>query len=236
MLVLHGWGGSLESVHPILTGLARETRILAVDLPGFGQTAAPPEPWDVGDYARWTLALIDEFELVSPSIVGHSFGGRIAIHLAAHHPERLTRLLLVDAAGIRPRRGARYYGKVYSAKAVKHLAPFLGPLGRRLQTGISERVASSDYASAGELRPTFVRVVNEDLTPLLSSIAAPTLLIWGDKDDSTPLSDGETMERLIPDAALIVFQGAGHYAYLDEPARFSVIATNFLAAPPRTVT
>jgi pimeloyl-ACP methyl ester carboxylesterase len=134
---------------------------------------------------------------------------------------------LIDAAGIRPRRTAKYYLKVYSAKTVKHLGPRLGPLGRRMQRRIAARMASSDYASAGELRPTFVKLVNEDLTELLPDIKAPTLLIWGEADDATPLADGRTMERLIPDAALIVFPGAGHYSYLDDPVRFAAIARNF---------
>jgi pimeloyl-ACP methyl ester carboxylesterase len=231
VLVLHGWGARIESVAPIVTGLSRVARVTAVDLPGFGETAGPPEPWGVGEYAQWVLALIDQLELGSVGIVGHSFGGRIAIHIGANQPERVTRLLLVDAAGVRPKRTARYYAKVYSAKTVKHLAPHLGPVGRRMQQRIAARVASSDYASAGSLRPTFVKVVNEDLSSLLPQIKAPTLLIWGENDDSTPVSDGRKMERLIDDAALIVFEGAGHYAYLDDQPRFNAIAANFFAAP-----
>jgi pimeloyl-ACP methyl ester carboxylesterase len=231
VLVLHGWGARIESVTPIITGLSRVARVTAVDLPGFGETAGPPEPWGVPDYAAWVLALIDQLGLGPVGIVGHSFGGRIAIQIGANQPERVTRLLLVDTAGIRPRRGARYYAKVYSAKTVKHLAPHLGPLGRRMQQRIAARLASSDYASAGLLRPTFVKVVNLDLTPLLAQIKAPTLLIWGENDDSTPVSDGQKMQRLIGDAALIVFEGAGHYAYLDDQPRFNAIAASFFAAP-----
>jgi len=229
VVVLHGWGGRIESVAPVINALCPVASVLAVDLPGFGDTDNPPEPWGVADYARWTLALLDHFEMAAASFVGHSNGGRIAIKLAAEHPDRITRLLLVDAAGIRPKRTAKYYAKVYSAKTVKHLGPRLGPLGRRMQRRIAARVASSDYASAGALRPTFVKLVNEDLTELLPQIKAPTLLIWGENDDATPLADGQTMERLIPDAALIVFAGAGHYSYLDDPARFAAIARNFLS-------
>ncbi len=236
VLVLHGWGARIESVGPILTGLSGVARVTAVDLPGFGETADPPEPWGVGQYAQWVLALMDRLGLGSVGIIGHSFGGRIAIHIGANQPERVTRLLLVDAAGVRPKRTAKYYVKVYSAKTVKHLAPHLGALGRRMQQRIAARVASSDYASAGSLRPTFVKVVNEDLSSLLPQIKAPTLLIWGENDDSTPVSDGQKMESLIGDAALIVFKGAGHYAYLDDQPRFNAIAANFFAAAgsPRT--
>jgi len=231
VLVLHGWGAKIEAVDPIIRALSSQLTVFAVDLPGFGETALPPAPWGVADYADWTRALMDELGLERPSIVGHSNGGRIAIHLATHHPERVDKLILVDAAGIRPKRGLRYYRRVGLAKTAKHAARLLGRPGRALQRRVIARTASSDYANAGPLRPTFVKLVNEDLTPLLGQIRASTLLIWGDQDDATPLSDGQTMERLIPDAGLVVLKGAGHFSYIDQPQRFGRVAAHFLAAP-----
>jgi pimeloyl-ACP methyl ester carboxylesterase len=231
VLVLHGWGAKIEAVDPIVRGLASRLSVTAVDLPGFGETALPPAPWGVADYADWTRELMDELGLERPSIVGHSMGARIAIHLASHHPERVDKLILVDAAGIRPSRGLGYYRRVALAKAAKHAARFLGRPGRALRKRVLAATASSDYANAGPLRPTFVKLVNEDLTPLLGQIRASTLLIWGDQDDTTPLSDGQTMERLIPDAGLVILQGAGHFSYLDQPQRFGRVAAHFLAEP-----
>lgn len=231
VLVLHGWGAKIEAVDPIIRALSPQLTVFAVDLPGFGETALPPAPWGVADYADWTRALMDELGLERPNIVGHSNGGRIAIHLATHHPERVDKLILVDAAGIRPKRGLRYYRRVGMAKTAKHAARLLGRPGRALQRRVIARTASSDYANAGPLRPTFVKLVNEDLTPLLPRIRASTLLIWGDQDDATPLSDGLTMERLIPDAGLVVLKGAGHFSYIDQPQRFGRVAAHFLAAP-----
>ncbi len=231
VLVLHGWGARIEAVQPIISGLSPQLTVYAVDLPGFGETALPPAAWGVTDYADWTRALMDELGLARPSIVGHSNGGRVAIHLASHHPERVDKLILVDSAGIRPKRGMRYHRRVAMAKTAKHAARLLGAPGRALQKRVLARTASSDYANAGPLRPTFVKLVNEDLTPLLSQIRASTLLIWGDGDDATPLSDGQTMERMIPDAGLVVLAGAGHFSYLDQPQRFARVAAHFLAAP-----
>jgi pimeloyl-ACP methyl ester carboxylesterase len=231
VLVLHGWGAKIEAVDPIIRALSPQLAVFAVDLPGFGETALPPAPWGVADYADWTRALMDELGLKRPNIVGHSNGGRIAIHLATHHPERVDKLILVDAAGIRPKRGLRYYRRVGMAKTAKQAARLLGRPGRALQRRVIARTASSDYANAGPLRPTFVKLVNEDLTPLLPRIRASTLLIWGDQDDATPLSDGLTMERLIPDAGLVVLKGAGHFSYIDQPQRFGRVAAHFLAAP-----
>jgi pimeloyl-ACP methyl ester carboxylesterase len=231
VLVLHGWGARIEGVDPIIRALAPQLTVFAVDLPGFGESGMPPAAWGVSDYAEWTRALMDELGLARPSIVGHSHGGRIAIHLASHHPERVDKLILVDSAGIRPQRGLRYYRRVALAKTAKHAARLLGPAGRALQRRVHARTASSDYANAGPLRPTFVKLVNEDLTPLLSQIRASTLLIWGDQDADTPLSNGQTMERLIPDAGLVVLKGAGHFSYIDQPQRFGRVAAHFLAAP-----
>ena len=230
VLVLHGWGASIEAVQSIIAGLAPTCTVHAPDMPGFGQTGPPPQPWGVEEYSAWTRALIAALGPARLSIVGHSHGARVAIHLAAHHPELVDKLVLVDAAGIRPRRTPRWYRRVAMAKLAKHVLRRLGAPGRALAQRVVGRAASGDYAaSAPVMRPTFVRLVNADLTSLLGEIRAPTLLIWGENDDSTPLSDGQTMERLIPDAGLVVFEGAGHFAYADQPQRFTRVATHFLA-------
>jgi pimeloyl-ACP methyl ester carboxylesterase len=235
LLVLHGWGASIEAVQSIIADLADVCTVHAVDLPGFGQTGLPPRAWGVEEYSDWTRALLTTLGLSRPSIIGHSHGSRIAIHLAAHHPELVDRLVLVDAAGIRPRRTPAWYRKVAMAKVAKHILNRLGSPGRAAGRRLVGHAASSDYsASDSAMRPTFVRLVNTDLTGLLPDIRASTLLVWGDQDTDTPLSDGETMARLIPDAGLVVFQGAGHFSYADQPQRFARVARHFLADPGAT--
>src|ERR1700761_5160039 len=231
VVVLHGWGARIEAMTPILNGLAAQLTLHAVDLPGFGETGLPPRTGGVADYAEWTRSLIESLGLERPAVIAHSHGGRTAIRLATTHPELIGRLVLVDAAGIRPRRTWTYRRKVLKAKLAKHVLRGLGAPGRRAQERIAARSASSDYANAGPLRPTFVKLVNEDLTPELERVRASTLLIWGDQDDATPLAQGQLMERLIPDAGLVVLEGAGHFSYLDQAPRFNVIARHFLAAP-----
>jgi pimeloyl-ACP methyl ester carboxylesterase len=229
VLVLHGWGASIEAVGSIVSALEGACTVHAVDLPGFGQTGLPPRPWGVEDYSEWTRALLAVLDLPRVSIVGHSHGGRIALHLAAHHPELIDRLVLVDAAGIRAPRTLRWYRRVAMAKLAKHVLNRLGPGGRALGCRLVGRTASADYAATAEvLRPTFNRLVSTDITPLLSQVRASTLLIWGEEDQDTPLRDGETMQRLIPDAGLVVFEGAGHFAYADQPQRFGVVVRHFL--------
>lgn len=233
LLVLHGWGASIEAVYPIVTGLAAVARVHALDLPGFGESEPPPEPWGVEEYQTFVAAYMDAAGIARASIVGHSNGGRIAIRMAATEPDRVAKLVLVDAAGIRPKRTFRWYRRVAMAKVGKYAARYLGAAGERLREMLVSRAASTDYAAAGELRPTLVKLVNADLRPYMPQIAASTLLVWGSEDAETPIAMAHEMERLIPDAGLVVLEGAGHYSYLDQSARFARIVSHFLAPPAR---
>jgi pimeloyl-ACP methyl ester carboxylesterase len=174
---------------------------------------------------------MEELAIEAPTIVGHSNGARIAIRLASTEPARASRLVLVDAAGIRPKRTLRYYRRVGMAKVGKYAARLLGAPGERLRARLVGRAASADYLAAGEMRPTLVKLVNADLRPFMPSIGVPTLLVWGSQDSDTPLEAAHEMERLIPDAGLVVLEGAGHYSYLDQPARFARIVSHFIASP-----
>lgn len=231
VLVLHGWGASIEAVHPLVTGLSPVATVYAPDLPGFGQSELPPKPWGVEDYQAFVAAFMDALEIRCPAIVGHSNGGRIAIRLASTEPARASRLVLVDSAGIRPKRTLRWYRRVGMAKVGKYAARFLGAPGERLRAALVGRAGSADYLAAGAMRPTLVKLVNADLRPFMPGIEAPTLLVWGSEDTDTPLSAAREMERLIPDAGLVVLDGAGHYSYLDQPARFARIVSHFIAPP-----
>ena len=234
VLLLHGWGASAELFVPVFDGLVAGRRLIAPDLPGFGKTASPPEPWSVHGYADWAVSLLERLGVERCDVIGHSNGGRIGIVLAADHPARVRRLVLTDSAGIRPRHGLRYRSAVAAYKALRRAErlrvvprPMRGAAKRR-----ADRRGSDDFrAASGTMRATLVRLVNEDLTPVLPRIAAPTLLIWGERDVDTPLADARVMERLVPDAGLVVFEGAGHYAYLEQVARFCRIVDTFLRDP-----
>ncbi|MCS6801489.1 MAG: alpha/beta fold hydrolase [Chloroflexota bacterium] len=232
LVFLHGWGGDSRSFFPIQHALAPHFRTLALDLPGFGRSALPPAAWGVEEYADHVVGWLDTLGLERASVLGHSFGGRIAIMLAAAYPERVAKLVLVDSAGLVPRRTLGYRLKVRAARLGRRAlaAPPLARLRPQLERRFYQLLGASDYAQAGPLRPTFVRVVNQDLRPLLPRIQAPTLIIWGEKDDATPLADGKTMAREIPNARLIVYPYAGHFSYLDAPEQFVADVRAFLAA------
>jgi pimeloyl-ACP methyl ester carboxylesterase len=229
VLVLHGWGASIDAVASIVDGLADQLEVVAIDLPGFGESAEPPGAWDVGAYARFVLAVCDALGLARFSLVGHSFGARIGIVLAARQPERLARMVLTGAAGLKPRRKPSYYAKVAVAKAGRVVGAVGGGPGRRLQDRMRRRVASTDWLEASEaMRGTFRAVIAEDLSPRLPDVKVPTLLVWGADDPDTPLWMGQRMESSIPDAGLVVLEG-GHYVYAERAAEFNRIVAHFLA-------
>ena len=231
LLLLHGWGVSSELFAPILDVLGTGRRLIIPDLPGFGATAAPDEPWSVHDYAAWCVALLDRLGVETCDLIGHSNGGRIGIALAANHPGRVRRMVLAGSAGIRPRRTWRGAIRVRWYKVLRAVerSPALPAALRRAAGRNADQRGSADYrAVSGVMRGTLVRLVNEDLRGLLPNLHLPVLLIWGDQDSEAPLDDGRLMERLIPDAGLVVFEGAGHFAYLEQPGRFCRIVDVFL--------
>lgn len=232
LVLMHGWGCDHTTVASIeRTALEEGWRVVNVDFPGFGQSQEPGDVWGVEEYTRAIEELVRRLEIERPSLLGHSFGGRVGILYASRHPE-VDRLILVDAAGIKPRRTFTYYRKVYTFKAMKwlmYLALGKKEAERRLDARRA-KAGSSDYAQASPMmRRILSKVVNEDLTSELPKIKAPTLLIWGTADTATPVADAHKMEALIPDAGLVAFDGCGHYSFLDNPAGFKAVLKSFLS-------
>jgi pimeloyl-ACP methyl ester carboxylesterase len=228
LLLLHGWGTSLDTFTAMAGDLGHSFRVTAFDFPGHGGSEMPPTTWNVDDFVASTLAVMAALGIERPSIVGHSFGGRVAIKLAATRPDALDRLVLVDAAGIPPSRTATRVAKRAASRTANAVARWFGSPGRALRQRIVRRIASTDYLNAGPLRDTFLAIVREDLRPCLPRIEAPTLLVWGESDEDTPPADARTMAKLIPGAKLLVLKNAGHFSYLDQYGRFRLAVIPFL--------
>ena len=229
LILMHGWGCNMDTVASIERVAAETHTVYNIDFPGFGASEEPADVWGVEQYT----ALIEEFArktgIDRPVLVGHSFGGRVGILMASRTP--VDKLILVDAAGVKPRRSMSYYFKVYSFKAMKSLCRLALP--RRKADAVIEkwrsRKSSADYASASpRMRAILSKVVNEDLCHVMPQITAPTLLVWGENDTATPVSDARRMERLIPGAGLVSFAGCGHYSFLDNPIQFAAVMRSFL--------
>lgn len=235
LVLMHGWGCNLTTVRSIAAAASATHTVYNLDMPGFGKSPEPSGVWGVRDYARVVTRFLQIEGIHNPVLVGHSFGGRVAIVLASECDVEPDSLVLVDAAGIRPKRPFSYYWRIYTFKAMKRIAPIV--LGReRAARKIEEmrgRRGSSDYAqSSPMMRAVMSKVVNEDLTSLLKDIKAPALLMWGEDDTATPMRDARLMERLIPEGALVSFPGCGHYSFLDNPGQFARVLASFLNSKP----
>jgi len=231
VLLLHGWGANIAAMKPVADCVAAMGRkAVSLDFPGFGKSDPPTEPWSVKDYAALTKSFIEQQGLRGADVICHSFGGRVCIVLASEDKDLFGRMVFVDAAGVRPKRGLKYYFKVGRYKLGKRLKN-ISWIDRLFHLQERQKNAGSeDYrALSGVMRATFVKVVNEDLTPRLENIQNSTLLIWGSEDKDTPLYMAEKMEKSIPDAGLVKLEGAGHFSYLDQYPAFCAVLRSFLA-------
>ena len=228
LLLLHGWGCSIESMGLVFDDFATDYAVLAVDFPGHGESEVPPTAWGVSDYSALVLDVMNALHWQRPHIIAHSFGGRVTIKLASSHPDRVGKIILVNSAGVRPRRSLRYYLRVMVAKTGKYLARRCGRWGEMMRDRIYTAIASKDYLKAGPLRDTFTKIVNEDLTPILPHIKSPTLLIWGENDQEVPISSAIVMKNMMPQAELVIFKHAGHFAYIDQYNKFRLVVRRFL--------
>lgn len=230
VLLLHGWGAMRQAWGRLPQEIEKMGfRVVSLDFPGHGESDDPPVAWSVDDYAQFTKALIDQLQADVLYVICHSFGGRITIRLASQWPTLFAKIVMVDVAGIRPKRTWRYYIRTYRYKLAKRMAK-IGFINRLFSLDEKmKNVGSADYQAlkTDTMRQTFIKVVNQDLRPLLPKIQAPTLLVWGSEDQDTPLYMGKTMEKEIPNAGLVVFEGAGHYSYLDEFVQFVTIIRHF---------
>ena len=229
IVLMHGWGCNSTTLASIENVAVESHTVYNVDFPGFGESQEPNEVWGVEKYTQ----LIEEFvkieKIENPILLGHSFGGRVGILYSSRN--QVKKLILVDAAGVKPRRSLKYYFKVYTYKLGKRLMPLIyGKKGaqKRIEEMRAKR-GSSDYNNASPMmRAILSKVVNEDLKHCMPKIKAPTLLIWGENDTATPLRDAQIMEKLIPDAGLVSFPGCGHYSFLDNPIQFAAVLRSFL--------
>ncbi len=231
LIVLHGWGCNIDTVMPIVNILKEKYKVYALDLPGFGKSDKPKDAINSFDYVEIVRGFMKKLDIKKATFVGHSFGGKLSIIMGSKYPSQVDKLVLIDSAGLIPKRGLKYYFKVYSFKTLRFIYKklFFWMADEKKMEKFYKKFGSDDYQdSSGIMRKILVTVVNENLKPLLKEIQASTLLIWGDKDMDTPLYMGKIMESEIRDSGLVVLEGAGHYSYLDDYHKFGLILKSFL--------
>ena len=236
LVFIHGWGLSSKIFEPIIYRLKNDFKVYSLDLPGFG--SSPIEKvMTLKDYANFVYEFLIKNQIVSlrdisrrekkPIIIGHSFGGAVATKLAILHPESISKLILVSASAVR-----RPHRKIiFIKKTADILKPLLPKKIRKLILKILG-YDKTDYAQieSSELRETFKNVIKEDLKPHFHLIKTPTLVIWGEKDAVTPLSEGKLIAETISDAKFAVVKNAGHFLFLEKPEEFIKLIKEFTSS------
>ena len=232
-VILQGWGTSYPLYDVVAGSISSKYRVLQFDLPGFGSSHEPPESWTVDQFTDFFVKLMEALEIKKCVLIGHSYGGRMIIKLVARDniPFEIEQIVLIDSAGVMPRRSFKQKVKVFRYKILKkilNLKPIYLMFSELIELWKSTQ-GSEDYRNASPvMKGCLVKAVNEDLTHLFEKNKYDTLLIWGDKDDATPLSDAKTMEKLMPNAGLAVIPGTGHFSFAENVSMFTgIMKANF---------
>ena len=228
LLLMHGWGDTLRTFDLIVPELSQKHRIVRLDLPGFGESERPHGTWGVGDYASFVQTFLNKIDVQPKAIIGHSFGGRIAIKGVANGVLSPERLVLIASAGNARRKTLKTYGFLAVAKVGKTIASILPERAQgALRAKLYEK-AQSDYLHSGAMRDIFLKTIAEDLSGDAARITIPTLLIWGSEDRTTPLEDGVRFEQLIPGAQLEILEAAGHFVHKDASDEVATLIDTFV--------
>ena len=205
IILLHGWGLNHYYMEPLFQYFKNTYKVCMLDLPGFGNSILP-YAYDLSEYVEKIREIIEIYELENPVLVAHSFGARIAFRYASKYPTRFV--IATGAAGIKPKRGIRYYTKVCIYKIIKKMH-------------LQKEMGSEDYKNAqGDLKKTFVKIVNDHNHDDILKIKCPILLIWGEKDMETPLWMAKKIEKLNKNTTLIILKGEDHFAYYHQMSQF----------------
>ena len=231
-VMLQGWGTNMELYDPVAATICEKYRFIQLDLPGFGGSDEPHEPGDVSRFSDFFCRFMEELGIKRATLIGHSYGGRMIIDLATREsiPFEIERIVLIDSAGIMPKRSAKQKARIRMYKMIKKVADMkvIYALFPELIDEWRSRQGSADYRAASPMmRQCLVMAVNEDMTDRLPRIRQEALLIWGDRDTATPIADAKKMEELIPGAGLCVLEGTGHYSFLEAPAQFNGIMRSY---------
>lgn len=231
LVILHGWQSKIIRWKRLKDELEkRGWSVFLPNLPGFG-SAELVKPWALSDYVDWLIRFAKKKKLKSFSLLGHSFGGRIALKFSSRNPKQLEKLILVNSAGIRRKLSLKRTLFLILAKigrAIFLLPPFSffkKPARWLLYTLAREK----DYFKADKLmRKTMKKVLGEDLQSILSKIRTETLIVWGRQDRITPIADGRFLKKLIPNSQLIVYNNAGHSLPFDNAVPLAEEINSFL--------
>lgn len=232
ILILHGWNLSAVKFEPLIKELEkREYKVICFDLPGFGKENTPGRPWDLSDYVSFVEKKLNSANIRKVILIGHSFGGRIGIKLAAENPKLLDALILTGAPGINPVPKFKVTFFLCLAKIgnVIFSLPGLSLFKNKVRQLLYKTARATDfYNTDKKMRDTFKNIIKEDLIPYLRKISAPTLLIWGGQDLIVPVKIAQEMSKLINNTKLSVIPEARHGVPWTHPKIFTDEVDKFI--------
>lgn len=231
IVLLHGWLANLKTMQPIANGLKQHFKVYNVDIIGFGESDLPDEPMSTNDYGNFLQKFVSALSIENPILIGHSNGGRIIINAVGRGLVKPSKIVLIDSAGIKPKRHLNYYFKIYTFKAGKNILKVLPNTKKveQMRENLLKKFSSEDYKNSPEvLRRTMSIILNEDQRNYLQNIKVPSLLIWGENDTATPIENAKLMEQLIPDAGLVTYANSGHFSYLENIQNCNIVLNEFL--------
>jgi pimeloyl-ACP methyl ester carboxylesterase len=233
IILLHGWGGSLKSLSPLQDELVKSGnyRVFNIEWPGFGDSPVSKTNAVLGDYSHYLGDFISTQKLIKPILVGHSFGGKVAMHLLINHPRIAEKLILINSSGIKPKNNlkktilylpTKLFGGIFSIAGLRNIKPLV----RKVYYKII--VHEGDYLLSEDLRETLKNVLDENLDKDVKKIDVETLLLWGENDTKTPLWMAEYLKKEILNSKLEVIKDARHNLPLVQPELVSTMISLFI--------
>jgi len=233
VLLLPGWGTTMEVYRGLIDDISKYANIIAFDMPGYGKSGVPDEPWDSNQWVDFVCDFIKTQNIKELDLIGHSNGGRIIIRMMSRKDLefKVGKIILIGSAGIVHKKSLKIRLKVKKYKIGKKILNM--KLVKKMFPNALEKfqknAGSEDYKNAlPVLKQSMVKLLNEDMRDLLPNICNPTLLLWGENDTATPIEDAELMEKMIPDAGLVKIKGCSHYVFLEQPEYINKIIKTFL--------
>ena len=233
ILILAGWGTDYKVYKNLAESISNYAKVFYFDMPGFGKSDEPKEPWNVDNYISLVKEFIRQMNIKELSIIGHSNGGRICIKMLADNnlEFKVKKLILIGSAGIVNKKTLKKRVKIATVKIGKKFLslPIIKNIFPNTVEKLKNKMGSVDYRNASPvMRNTLVKLVNENLIDRLPEIKVPTLLLWGENDAETPFANAKIMEKMIPNAGLVSFEGCSHYVFLERPMQINKIINNFI--------
>lgn len=220
LVFLHGWGQNTEMMLPVAKPFIENHEVILIDLPGFGKSGQLDRPYEVSDYVELLHELLQKLDIKKPTLIGHSYGGKISLLYASKY--EVEKLVLFGSPFQKDIEKESL--KLKTLRTLKKI-----PGINKLEGFAKKHIGSTDYKNASPvMRETLVKTVNLDITEEVKKIKAPTLLIWGTADEAVSIDRAYELEKLIPDAGLVVYENATHYAYLENLGQTISVMKSFL--------